>query len=69
MDRYRRTFGSRWQIRGLCGRDIELARSSILLAMNMVKMLKVVQRQVQDDRLRIEDVRHTSTGDDRDQQQ
>ena len=64
VDRYRKIFVSSWQIRGLCGRDIEVARSSTLLAMNMVKMLKVVQRQVQNNRLRIEDVGHTSTGDD-----
>ena len=64
MDRYRRTFGSRWQNRGLCRRDIKVARSSIHLVMNMVKTLKVVQRQVHDDTLRMEEVGHTSTGDD-----
>ena len=43
---------------------IELARSSTLFSMNMVKMLKVVQRQVKNDKLRVEDVGYTSTGDD-----
>ena len=64
VDRYRTTFLSRWRIRGLCRRDIEEAKSSILLAMNMVKMLKVVQRHIRDDRLRIEDAGRTSTGVD-----
>ena len=63
MDRYRTTFVSTWRIRGLHARDTEVARSSILLAMTMVKMLKVIQRQVQDDGLRI-DVGHTSNGND-----
>lgn len=39
-----------------------MAKSSITLVSNKVKMMKVVQRQIQDDRLYIEDAWHTSTG-------
>ena len=64
MDKYRTKFLFRWQGRGLWTRDIELAKSSILLAMNMVKMMKVVQCRIQGDTLHIEHAGDTSTGDD-----
>ena len=64
MDKYRTKFLFHWRGRGLWRRDIELAKSSILLAMNMVKMMKVVQLRIQEDRLHIEDAGDTSTGGD-----
>ena len=42
---------------------MEFAKSSILLAMNMLK-ITLLQRQIQDDRLHIEDAGHPSTSCD-----
>ena len=64
MDKYRTNFFFRWQGRGLWTRDIELAKSSILLAMNMVNMMKVVRCRMQGDTLHIEHAGDTSTSGD-----
>ena len=62
MDSYGKKLAYQWQSRGAWTRDVEVAKSSILLAVNMVKMMKVVQRQMQEDRLHI--ARHTTTDGD-----
>ena len=63
MDSYGKNLAYQWQSRGVWTRDVDVANSSILLAMNTVKMMKVVQRQMQEDTLHI--ARHKTTGCDK----